>query len=152
MTDSVGVRGPWGKTAWPAFKSVRTRMRTSRRNRTGPEQSTDGVARAELEGISRSDHCGRPPLIDDVLRKAANAGAKHHEAFEPPANIGDDLGKLVQDGATQRATVRAKAIEAAVVGWAEQARVTVEEWLRTYGYAVENHLEGLHGDVHGEAG
>jgi hypothetical protein len=56
--------------------------------------------------------------------------------FEIP-DYGFDTKDLFADAAKRAAEVRQKTIEAAVTGWAEQAGVTIEEWLKVYGFTVD---------------
>jgi hypothetical protein len=60
----------------------------------------------------------------------------HRQSAAPAADIWTTA-------AQRAAEARAKAIETAVTGWAAQAGLTVEEWLKLYGYSVETKFEGL---------
>lgn len=62
--------------------------------------------------------------------------------FELP-DYGYDAKSLFADAAKRAADVRMLAIESAITGWAARAGVTVEEWLKSYGYTVETKWEGL---------
>lgn len=104
--------------------------------------SNNEAALTELELIcseNLNDAAGVRSRALDLLGKLRGASALNPER---PLNYVASESPL-EHAAKRAAESRATAIERAVTGWAEQAGVTVEAWMKIYGYTVETTFQGL---------
>lgn len=84
-----------------------------------------------------------PQAMPERVLTTPSTGLEFSPRFDLLAGLVDDQRRLFEDTAKLAASTRLEAIERAVTGWAEQLGVTIEEWLKVYGYTVETKYEGL---------